>query len=65
MNNVNSVSRLENMALVYAITNLGEYKRGVSTMQKYYFPIRDLNQAINNADNIIEDNFEEESDLSL
>ena len=64
MNNVNGVSKLENMALVYAITHLDEYKRGVSTMQKYYFPIRDLSMAINATDNIV-DEFVEESGLSL
>lgn len=64
MNNVNSVSRLENMALVYAITHLDEYKRGVSTMQKYYFPIRDLSEAINATDDMV-DEFVEESGLSF
>ena len=65
MNNVNGISRLENIALVYAITHLDEYKRGVSTMQKYYFPIKNLREAINNVDSMYADELEEETGLML
>ncbi len=52
----NGVTHIENMALVYAITNLDEYRRGGSSLQKYYFPIRSLSEAINSTelDNYIE-----------
>ena len=39
MNKANGVNKLQNEALVYAITHLEGYKRGESSMQKYYFPI--------------------------
>ena len=65
MNNLNGVTHVQNMALVYAITNLREYKNGVSTMQKYYFPIKNLSEAINNVDNIYQNEVEEESGLTL
>lgn len=46
----NGVTRLENMALIYAITNLDGYKHNKSTLREYYFPIRSLSQAIDNVD---------------
>lgn len=59
---VNGVNELQHNALVYAITHLGEYRDGVSTMQKYYFPIRSLSEAVKNSDDLY---FEEESGLTL
>ena len=46
----NGVTCVENMALVYAITNLKGYKHGRSPMREYYFPIRKLGLAIDNID---------------
>ena len=63
-NNSNGVTHIENMALVYAITHLGEYRDGVSTMQKYYFPIRSLSQAINNSGNYVKE-YTEDNGLIL
>lgn len=56
----NGVTHVQNMALVYAITHLSEYRDGVSTMHKYYFPIRSLSEAINNSDNYIDEQVEED-----
>ncbi len=55
----NGVTNLESVALLYAITNLGEYRQGVSTMQKYYFPVRKLSMAVNNVDTLAEEHVEE------
>ena len=55
----NGVTNLESVALLYAITNLDEYRRGVSTMQKYYFPVRKLSIAVNNVDTLTEEHVEE------
>ena len=65
MNNlINGVTMVQNMALVYAITHLEGYRNGESSMQKYYFPIRNLSEAIIESDNYI-DEFENESGLTL
>ena len=65
MNKANGVTELQYNALVYAITNLQGYKKGESSMQKYYFPIRSLSEAINNSDNLYLEEHIEESGLSL
>lgn len=57
----NRVTNLESMALLYAITNLDEYRRGVSTMQKYYFPVRKLSMAVNSVDTLTAERVEESS----
>lgn len=62
---VNGVTELQYSALVYAITNLQGYKNGESTMQKYYFPIRSLSEAINSSDNLYLEEHIGESGLSL
>ncbi|MBQ3502318.1 MAG: hypothetical protein IJA72_01470 [Clostridia bacterium] len=54
----NGVTNLESVALLYAISNLGEYRQGVSTMQKYYFPVRKLTMAVNNVDTLTEERVE-------
>lgn len=56
----NGVTNLESMALLYAISNLGEYRQGVSTMQKYYFPVRRLSQAVNNVETLLEEYIEQD-----
>lgn len=58
----NGLTRLENMALIYAITNLDEYKSGRSTMREYYFPIRSLCQAIDNIEQF-ENEYKQEGGL--
>ena len=63
-NSINGVTMVQNMALVYAITHLEGYRNGESSMQKYYFPIRNLSEAIIESDNYI-DGFENESGLTL
>ena len=52
----NGVTEIRYSSLVYAITNLQGYKKGKSSMQEYYFPIRSLSEAINSTelDNYIE-----------
>jgi len=64
MNKANGVSHIEYNALVYAITHLEGYKVGRSSMQEYYFPIKNLSQAINATDNYVEE-FVEEEGLTL
>ncbi|MFQ6724359.1 MAG: hypothetical protein ACLRFE_03400 [Clostridia bacterium] len=63
MNKVNGVTELQNTALVYAITHLEGYKRGKSSMQQYYFPIKSLSEAINNED--LYNEIEEEDTLTF
>ena len=65
MNKANGVTELQYNSLVYAITHLGEYRDGVSTMQKYYFPIRSLSEAINNSDNLYLEEQVDESGLTF
>ena len=55
----NGVTNLESVALWYATTNLKAYRRGVSTMQKYFFPVRKLSMAVNNVDTLTEEHVEE------
>jgi hypothetical protein len=62
---VNGVTELQNNALVYAITHLGEYRDGVSTLQKYYFPIRSLSEAVHNSDNLYLEEHIEESGMTF
>ena len=50
MNKANGVTELQYSSLVYAITHLGGYKVGKSSMVKYYFPIRSLSEAVNKLD---------------
>ena len=59
----NGVTRLENMALIYAITNLDQYKYGRSPMREYYFPIRSLSKAIDNVETF-EVEYEQEDGLT-
>jgi len=59
----NGVTRLENMALVYAITNLDGYKHNRSTLREYYFPIRRLGMAIDNVD-ILQQEYEQKDELT-
>ena len=60
----NRVTHIENMALVYAITNLDGYRHGRSTLQEYYFPIRSLSEAINASDDLV-DVYEEDAGLTF
>lgn len=50
MNKANGVTELQYNRLIYAIGNVTQYRNGVFTMQKYYFPIRSLSNAIDNVD---------------
>ena len=59
----NGVTRLENMALIYAITNLEGYKHNRSPMREYYFPIRKLGMAIDNVD-AFEQEYEQDDELT-
>lgn len=66
MNNyVNGVTNLQYSSLVYAITNLQGYKKGESSMQKYYFPIKSLSEAVNNSANEYIEEFSEDTGLTL
>ncbi len=60
MNKANGVTEVQYNALVYAITHLDGYRRGKSSLQQYYFPIRSLSEAINNTNNLYNEEFEQE-----
>lgn len=61
----NGVMTARYNVLVSVIGNLDGYRHGVSTLQKYYFPIKSLSEAVHNSDNLYLEEHIEESGITF